>query len=129
MKPSEPITHPVGRYAGNPPTRPLPEPSACRLLVEPLNLIETVPVAGPPAILIVAPLVLSALVLAGPFLALLTVVVALMAVAVLVALVAALVASPCVLVRSLRRRHMEARRSLRAPAPRMVRVYSRRAAA
>ena len=73
-------------------------------------LLEAVPVAGPPAVLLVGPLVLFALLLAGPVALLATLVVVLaVAGALLAALVvalAAIVASPYLLVRHLRARHM-----------------------
>jgi hypothetical protein len=80
------------------------EPAAERLVVEPLNLLDAVPIAGPPAILLVAPLVLLALVLAGPFLALVTIAAALGAAAVLGLVAGAIVASPYLLFRRLRGR-------------------------
>jgi hypothetical protein len=65
-------------------------------------LLEAVPVAGPPAVLLAGPLVLFALLLAGPVALLATLVVVLAAVVALVAALAAIVASPYLLVRHLR---------------------------
>jgi hypothetical protein len=65
-------------------------------------LFEAVPVAGPPAILLAAPLILLALVLAGPVALLITFALVLAAAAGLVAALAAIVASPFLLVRHLR---------------------------
>jgi hypothetical protein len=69
-------------------------------------LLEAVPVAGPPAVLLVGPLVLFALLLAGPVALLATLVVVLALAAALLAALAAIVASPYLLVRHLRARHM-----------------------
>jgi hypothetical protein len=116
--------------------RPAPEPpTTARMLEEVADLIEVVPVAGPPAIFLVAPLVLLALMVAGPFLALLTIVAVLVVAAVLVALVCAVVASPFLLVRHLRGRRARAaassssRRRFRGAAPRLAPIRSREAAA
>jgi hypothetical protein len=76
-----------------------PEPTVARLLEEAADLVETVPLYGPPAVLLVGPLVLFALLLAGPFLALLTIVAVLVAAAVLAALAGAVLASPYLLMR------------------------------
>jgi len=64
-------------------------------------LIDAIPGYGPPAIVLAGPLVLFALVLAGPFLLLLTLVVLLVACAGLATLAGAIVASPYLLVRRL----------------------------
>ncbi len=80
-------------------------------------LLGVVPVAGPPAVLLAAPLVLFALLIAGPALLLLTFVVVLVACVALVALAGAVVASPFLLARRLRRH-----RPAPAPAPRAVRA-------
>lgn len=83
---------------------PGPElPNVERILEETADLVEVVAVAGPPAVLFVGPLVLLGLVLAGPFLAMLTIAVALVvAEAGLVALAGAVLAAPYLLVRRAR---------------------------
>jgi hypothetical protein len=79
---------------------------------------------GPPIILLAGPLVLFALVLAGPFLLLLTLVLLLVACAVIVALAGAIVASPYLLVRRFGRHGLHrAHRS--APAAQLVPVNYR----
>jgi hypothetical protein len=65
-------------------------------------LLEAVPVAGPPAVLLAGPLVLFALVLAGPVALLITIVVVLAVAAALLVALAAIVASPYLLFRHLR---------------------------
>jgi hypothetical protein len=72
-------------------------------------LIGAVPVEGPPVILVAAPWLLLALVLAGPFALLITIVVAMLAAVLVIAALAAIVASPYLLVRHLRA--VEARRA------------------
>jgi hypothetical protein len=84
--------------------RDIAPPAASRLLVETLDLAEAVPVAGPPAILIVVPLVLLALMVAGPFVVVLTLAAVLVLLAVAVALAGVVLASPYLLVQRLRRR-------------------------
>jgi hypothetical protein len=82
-------------------------------------LIGAVPVEGPPAILLAAPWLLLALVLAGPFALLFTFVVALLAAALVIAALAAIAASPFLLVRHLRAvraRHAASREAV-GPAP------------
>lgn len=80
-----------------------PDASAYRtfreMLEETLSLIGFVPVAGPPALLLAGPLVLFALMVAGAFTALLTLVVVLLAAAALAGLIGAILASPYLLVR------------------------------
>ena len=76
-----------------------------------LPVVDTVYVAGPPVLVAWAGTVLFALMLAGPFALLVTLVVALAAAAVLVALAGAILATPYLLVRHLRlhlakRRHV-----------------------
>jgi hypothetical protein len=78
------------------------DPTVGAAFVEADALIGFVPVAGPPAIIIVGPWVLLALLVAGPFACLLTIVVALVAAAGLVGLVGAVLASPYLLARHLR---------------------------
>ena len=79
---------------------------------------------GPAAILIAGPWVFIALMLAGPFALLFTLVALLAAAAAIVALIGAILAAPFVLVRHLRR-HREARQSMRAPAGQLVPAASR----
>jgi hypothetical protein len=95
-----PTTELTPRPAG----RDTAPPAASRLLVETLDLAEVVPVAGPPAILLVVPLVLFALMVAGPFVLVLTLAAVLVVAAVALALAGAVLASPYLLVRRLRRR-------------------------
>jgi hypothetical protein len=101
-------------------------PTFAEVLDETLPLVGVIPVAGPPAVLLVGPLVLFALLLVGPFALLVTLAVLLVAAWALVALIAAILASPYLLVRHLRARWSGARSPLRAPAPRRVRQGSRR---
>jgi hypothetical protein len=82
--------------------------------VEPL--VGVIPVAGPPAVLIVVPVVLMALLVAGPFVVMLTIVALMATAAALVAVAGWIVASPYLLVRSLRARHA-ARTPVSSPAP------------
>ena len=72
--------------------------------VEIIPLISTVAVAGPPVLAAWVGTVLFALLLAGPFALIATLVVVLAAVAALVALAGAILAAPYLLVRHLRRR-------------------------
>lgn len=96
--------------------------TARSLLRDILPLVEAVPVAGPPAILLAGPWILLALVLAGPIALLLTIVLAL---AVAAGIIFALGAIPYLLVRHLRAavaRHASAREQVErhpatAPAP------------
>ena len=123
------ITEPTTHHAA-PRAHPAADlPSARRLLDEPLDLIEFVPIAGPPAILLVGPLVLLALMVAGPFVVVLTIVAALIVATALVALAGAILVSPFLLVRHLRGRRTAGRRSISARAPKLVPLRSRRAAA
>lgn len=87
-------------------------PSIGDVLQEVLPLILFVPVAGPPALLLVGPLLLLALLLIPPMALLITLVLVLVLGAGLLAALAALIASPYLLVRHLRARHPVAR-----PAP------------
>jgi hypothetical protein len=70
-------------------------PTAGAMLAEILPLIEVIPVAGPPAVFFAGAWILFALLLAGPFLLLLTTVAVLL-------LIAAIAVSPYLLVRHLR---------------------------
>ena len=67
-----------------------------------LPVVDTVFVAGPPVLLVWAGTVLLALMLAGPFALLVTLVVVLVAVAAVVALAGAILAAPYLVVRRLR---------------------------
>jgi hypothetical protein len=107
-------------------------PTSGDMLAEILPMIGVVVVAGPPVVLLAGPLVLGALMLAGPFALAVTValviVVALGAAAVLCALTGAIVATPYLLVRRLRglqRGHAHGG----APAGQLVAVESRHRAA
>jgi hypothetical protein len=128
MRSTELITHPAGAETAEPAPHARPEaepPTADEMLRETLDLVEALPVYGPPAILLVGPLVLLGLILAGPFLALLTIVTLLAAATILVALAGAVLASPYLLVHHLRGRRAGARSDVSGP----VRMHSRRAAA
>jgi membrane protein implicated in regulation of membrane protease activity len=103
-------------------------PAFGEMLAELLSLIFVVVVAGPPVVLLAGPLVIGALMLAGPFAlaatGVLVVVLALIALAALVALARAVVATPSLLVR--RYRGLRGRRAHRgAPAEQLVVVESR----
>jgi hypothetical protein len=91
------ITHPEGHRRAA--TAAVADPPVARILEETADLVESVPLYGPPAILLVVPLVLLALMLAGPFLAMLTVVAVLVVTAALVALAGAVLAAPYLLLR------------------------------
>jgi hypothetical protein len=132
MQTTEPITHPYGLDTADPApgARPAPEPpTAAGMLGETLDLALVVPVAGPPAILLAGPLVLFTLMVAGPFVVLLTIAALLIAATILGTLAGAVLASPYLLVRHLRGRRAAARESFSARAPQLVPVRSRRAAA
>jgi hypothetical protein len=86
-------------------------------VAEILELVDTVFVAGPPIIVAWAGTVLLALMLAGPFALLVTLVVALVAAAALVALAGAILATPYLLVRRLRLRLAKRRLVSEVPAP------------
>jgi hypothetical protein len=87
------------------------------VLREIVPVVGVVAVAGPPVVLLVGPLVLFALIVAGPFLLMLTFVAVLIASTVLVALIGAILASPYLLVRHVRERRAETQWSFSAPAP------------
>jgi hypothetical protein len=107
-------------------------PTFGEMLEEILPLIFVVAVAGPPVVLLAGPLVLGALMLAGPFAlaatGVLVVVVALVAAAVVVAPAGAIVATPYLLVRRLRG-HRRGHAHIGAPAGQLVAVESRHGAA
>ena len=92
---------------------------------EVVPLIGVVAVAGPPVILVAGPLVLFALLIAGPALLLLTFVVVLAVCGVLVALAGAIVASPYLLVRHLAGHGLPSA-PRRLPAAQLVPLGSRR---
>jgi hypothetical protein len=84
---------------------------------EVLPLIDTVVVAGPPVLLMWAGTVLFALMLAGPFALVATLVVVLVAAAALVTLAGAILATPYLLVRHVRLRLAERRHVSEGGAP------------
>jgi hypothetical protein len=92
-------------------------------------LISVIPVAGPPAVLLVGPLVLFGLLLAGPFVLILTIAAVLAAAAALVAIVGVVLASPYLLVRHLRARHAAAPATISRPVRSRISMHPRRAAA
>jgi hypothetical protein len=79
-----------------------PQPTVRALFRDISPLIEAVPVAGPPAVLLAIPWLLLVLVLAGPFALLFTFVLVLLAAALVIAAIVAIAASPYLLVRHLR---------------------------
>jgi hypothetical protein len=83
---------------------------------EVLPLIDTVVVAGPPVLLMWAGTVLFALMLAGPFALVATLVVVLVAAAALVTLAGAILATPYLLIRHVRARLAKRRRVLQGGA-------------
>ena len=110
------------------PARVEDSPRFGELLDDLLPVIGVVFVAGPPVVFLAGPLVLGALMLAGPFALaatmVLVVVVALVAAAVLVALTAAVVATPYLLVHRLRE-HREGHPHIGSPVRQLVAVESR----
>jgi len=94
-------------------------PSCSETLQAILPVVGVVVVAGPPVVLLAGPLVLFALMVAGPFVLLLTVVAVLVGATVLVALVGAILALPYLLVRHIRE-HVAARSSSSVSAPRLL---------
>jgi hypothetical protein len=104
-----PTTEPLIPTASRPPT--LGEE-----LAEIDPLIGTVFVAGPPVLVLWAGTVLFALMLAGPFALLVTLVVVFAAAAALVALAGAILAAPYLLIRHLRLRLAQRRQASEAPA-------------
>jgi hypothetical protein len=79
-------------------------PSLGDQLAEVLPIVDTVYVAGPPVLLAWAGMVLFALMLAGPFALVATLVVVLVAAAAVVTLAGAILASPYLLIRHFRLR-------------------------
>jgi hypothetical protein len=104
-----PTTEPLTPTASRPPT--LGEE-----LAEIDPLIGTVFVAGPPVLVLWAGTVLFALMLAGPFALLVTLVVVFAAAAALVTLAGAILAAPYLLIRHLRQRLAQRRQASEAPA-------------
>jgi hypothetical protein len=94
-------------------------PTAGAMLDQILVLIGVVPVYGFPVLLVAGPWLLFALMLAGPFAVLVTLVVVLVAAAVLVGLIGAILAAPFLLVRHLRR-YLSGHVLVRAPAGQLV---------
>jgi hypothetical protein len=94
-------------------------PTAGAMLDEILALIGVIPVYGPPVVLVAGPWLLFALMLAGPFALLFTLVVVLVAAAALVGLIGAILAAPYLLVRHLRG-YLAGHASMRAPAAQLV---------
>ncbi len=86
-------------------------------LADVLPVVDTVFVAGPPVLVAWAGLVLLALMLAGPFALLVTMVVVVVAAAALVALAGAILATPYLLIRHLRVRLAHRRRASEGWAP------------
>jgi hypothetical protein len=96
------------------------------------GLLGFIPVAGPPLVLLAGPLVLSALLVAGPFVLILTLVAVVLLAAAVVALAGLIVASPYLLVRHLRGRSapvVAVPAAIRRPAPSPVRPSARRVVA
>jgi hypothetical protein len=116
------ITDPITTRASAPPT--LGEQFA-----EVLPLVGTVFVAGPPVLVAWAGTALFALMLAGPFALLVTLVVVVLAAAALVALAGAILATPYLLVRHFRPRLAERRHLSEGSAPIAAVVMARSARA
>ena len=95
------------------------QPTAGAMLDEILPLIGVIPVAGPAAILVAGPWLLLALMLAGPFALLVTLVVLLAAAATLVGVIGAILATPYLLARH-HRRYRAGHASIRAPGAPLV---------
>ena len=102
-------------------------PAVDELFEDVVPVIDTVYVAGPPLLLLWAGTVLLALMLAGPFALLVTLVLVLAAAAAVVALVGAILAAPYLLVRHLRGRRVA--RTMTSPALRLASAQSQRVAA
>jgi hypothetical protein len=123
MTTTEPITPP---RAASPPepwsdarTAASAYPTLREELDETLPLVGAVAVYGPPVVVLAGPWLLLALMLAGPFALLVTLVVLLVAAAAIVGLIGAILAAPYLLVRQLRG-HRPPRAPRRAAAPRLV---------
>jgi hypothetical protein len=115
-------TDPITARASGPPT-------LGDLFAEVLPLVGTVFVAGPPVLAAGAGTVLFALMLAGPFALLVTLVVAVAAAAALVTLAGAILATPYLLLRHLRVRLAERRHFSEGLAPIATAVIARTATA
>ena len=113
-------TEPLTPTASGPPTRG-------DVLADVLPVIDTVNVAGPPILLAWAGTVLFALMLAGPFAVLVTLVVALAAAAALVTLAGAILATPYLLIRQVCR-HLAKRRHFAEGSAPIATVVAARAA-
>ena len=127
MTTTELIKPPDGSHAAEPsrdaradalPASP-ERPAFDEVLREIVPLVGVVVVAGPPVVLLAGPLVLLALMVAGPFVLVLTLVALLVGSMVLVALIGAILASPYVLVRRLREGRARDQSSFGAPVPRV----------
>ena len=94
------------------------------VLAETVPLVGVIPVAGPPAVLLIGPWLLCGLMLAGPFALLLTIVALLVAAAAVVALIRAIIAAPYVLFQHLRA-HRRGQLSMHAPAVQLVAAGTR----
>jgi hypothetical protein len=99
-------------------------PTSGEVVDETLPLVGAIPVYGPPVVLVAGPWVLLALMVAGPFALLFTLVLLVVAAAALVGLIGAILAAPYLLVRRLRG-YRAARVSMRAPAAPLVAAGSR----
>ena len=97
------------------------------MLTDVVTVIDTVAVAGPPVLAMWAGTVLFALMLAGPFALLVTVLVVLVAAAALVTLAGAILAAPYLLFRHLRRHRV--RHATGRMTPQRIAVESQRAIA
>jgi hypothetical protein len=104
------------------------QPNRAPSVQEAEGLLAFIPVAGPPAILLVGPLVLAGLLLAGPFVLMVTLAVVLLLAVAIVAIAGLVLASPYLLVRHLRARsarRVAAPATVTRPAPSRVRPTSR----
>jgi hypothetical protein len=104
-----------------------PAPTFGEMVDESLPLVGIVPGYGPPVVLLAGPWLLLALMLAGPFALLVTLVVLLAAAAAVVGLIGAILAVPYVLFRHLRG-YRAGHASMRARAAQAVAIESPRAA-
>jgi hypothetical protein len=111
-------TEPIGATASAPPT-------LGDMLADILPVLETVFVAGPPVVFVWAGTVLLALMLAGPFALLVTLIVVLVTAAALVTLAGAILVTPYLLVRHLR--GLRVRHTTSYMEPPLVAVESQRA--
>jgi hypothetical protein len=103
-------TQPITPTASGPPT-------LGDQLADVLPIVDTVYVAGPPGLVAWAGTVLFALMLAGPFALVATLVVVLVAAAAVVALAGAILATPYLLIRHFRLRLAKRRSFTEGPAP------------